>query len=101
LDGYMRSNHSNDWFTIKHCPSEEECAECGNIVLKNLLSMSSFCFLWGGIADILLAHSKTSTWSHCYLLNVWWHVKYIAKFLCYWTYGSLHTLCNVPSYLHF
>jgi len=38
LDGYLRSKGSNDWFTMKHFPSQEECVECKTMVLNNLLS---------------------------------------------------------------
>jgi len=38
LDNYLLSKGSSDWFTMKHIPSEEECAECRKIVLNNLLS---------------------------------------------------------------
>ncbi|KAF8225567.1 hypothetical protein L208DRAFT_419764 [Tricholoma matsutake] len=37
LDSYLRSKSSKDWFTIQHSPSEEECFECRQIVLNNLL----------------------------------------------------------------
>jgi len=45
LDNYLRSKGSNDWFTMKYRPSEEECAECRKIVLNNLLRKSSPCSL--------------------------------------------------------
>ncbi|KIM38991.1 hypothetical protein M413DRAFT_12330 [Hebeloma cylindrosporum] len=37
LDEYLKSKDSHDWFTVKHCPSEEELDECREIVLNNLL----------------------------------------------------------------
>jgi len=61
LDNYLGSMDSNDWFTMKHRPSEEECAECRKIVFNNLLRKSSPCLLSAEIADILSAHPKTST----------------------------------------
>jgi hypothetical protein len=41
LDDYLRSKGSNDWFTVKYLPSEEECVECRKIILDNLLCKSS------------------------------------------------------------
>jgi len=38
LDNYLKSKDTNDWFTMKHFLSEEECSECKKIVLNNLLS---------------------------------------------------------------
>ena len=43
LDDYLRSKGSQDWFTMKHEPSAEECAECQQIVLNNLLCMAILC----------------------------------------------------------
>jgi hypothetical protein len=45
LDDYLRSKASNDWFTMKHGPSQQEHAEYSNIVLNNLLCQSSLCLL--------------------------------------------------------
>jgi len=78
LDDYLRSKGSNDWFTMKHCPSEEECAECRKIVLNNLLCKFSLCFLWAGIADIFLAHPKTLPWWLC------WHMSRTSQ--SFWTW---------------
>ncbi|KAF8240078.1 hypothetical protein L208DRAFT_1352970, partial [Tricholoma matsutake] len=41
LDNYLRSKSSKDWFTIQYSPSEEECFQCRQIVLNNLLCKSS------------------------------------------------------------
>ena len=69
VDNYLRSIGSNDWFTMKHNPSEEECAKCRKIVFNNLLCKSRPCLLWAGSADISSAHSKTSNWSYWDLLE--------------------------------
>jgi len=61
LDNYLRSKDTNDWFTMKYRPSEEECVECRKIILNNLLCKFSLCFILGGFADIFLAHPKTFT----------------------------------------
>jgi len=37
LDNFLRSKGSKDWFTMKHCPSDKELAECRKIALNNLL----------------------------------------------------------------
>ena len=37
---YLMSKGSDDWFTRKHSPSDEERAECRKIVLNNLLRKS-------------------------------------------------------------
>jgi len=34
---YLMSKGSDDWFTTKHSPSDEELAECRKIVFYNLL----------------------------------------------------------------
>ena len=69
LNNYLKSKGSNDWFTIKHHPSEQECAECRKIVLNHLLRKSSPCLFWAIFADISSAHPTTSTWSYWGLLN--------------------------------
>jgi len=38
LENYLTLKHRNDWFTIKHSPSDNECTEFQKIVLDNLLS---------------------------------------------------------------
>jgi len=45
LKAYLMSKKSNDWFTMKFCPSHDECAELRNIVLDNLLRKTSSCLL--------------------------------------------------------
>jgi len=45
VNDYLRSKNSNDWFTMKYCPSEEECVECRKIILNNLLCKFSLCFI--------------------------------------------------------
>jgi len=37
LDDYLRSKGSDDWFTLKYLPSDEELAECRAIAFNNLL----------------------------------------------------------------
>ena len=69
LDNYLKLTGSDDWFTNKHTPSEEECAQCRKIVLNNLLCKFHFYHLCAEIADISLAHSKIFTWSHQDLLG--------------------------------
>src|ERR1700692_2223994 len=39
----LRSKESDDWFTMKHVASEEECAEFRKLVLDNRLRKSSCC----------------------------------------------------------
>jgi len=43
LDDYLRSKDSQNWFTMKHEPSAEECAEFQQIVFNNLFCMASLC----------------------------------------------------------
>ena len=44
LRNYLMLKKSKDWFTIKHCPSNDECTEFQKIVLDNLLRMIDSCF---------------------------------------------------------
>jgi hypothetical protein len=60
LDGYLMSKGGNDWFTVAHVPSEEECVEYRNIVLHNLLCKPSSHLLSAVIVDISSARPKIS-----------------------------------------
>ena len=64
LDNYLRSKCSQDWFTRKHFkPSEEECKEYTDIILKNLLRKPDLHVSQISITDVLYsAHPSPSTW---------------------------------------
>jgi len=105
LNNYLRSIGSNDWFTMKYSPSEEECAECRKIVFNNLLCKSSPCFHWARIANLFSAYPKTSTWSHWNLLEYIVYCKLsvlldIIVWLCD-TYAPMCLATSGPSYLAF
>ena len=62
VDNYLRSKGSNDWFTIKYLPSEEERAEIVKIVFNNLLCKSGcLSFELGFLILISKARPKTSS----------------------------------------
>jgi len=91
LNNYLKSKGSNDWFTIKHYPSEQECAECRKIVFNHLLRKSSPCFLWAISADISSAHPTTSTWSYWDLLECVMACQGYCKLsVYYWTWVLTH-----------
>lgn len=63
LEEYLALKQSDDWFTIRHSPSDDECAEFQKIVLDNLLCKASSCLFYPCVADtISSAHPKLSIW---------------------------------------
>jgi hypothetical protein len=60
LDYLLMSKGGNDWFTVAHLPSEEECVEYRHIVLHNLLRKSSSHLLSAVIVDISSARPTIS-----------------------------------------
>ena len=72
LDDYLRLKGSNDWFTIKHYPSEEERAEYVQIVLNNLLCRFSLCLLWVDLLIYLQPIPQPLLDNIRVCLNVWW-----------------------------
>jgi len=45
LKEYLAVKGSDDWFIIKHSPSDDECAEFWKIVFDNLFGKASSCLL--------------------------------------------------------
>ena len=85
LDEFLRSTGSNDWFTVKHSPSEKECAEYRRIVLNNLLCESSSCLLpW---LELLIYFSPFQNLHLIILESVGIHNGMLSV---------LQTFCNVP-----
>ena len=55
LQDYLMLKGSNDWFIIKHCPSDDECTELQKIVFDNLLSKAFYCPFGAYVSDTILS----------------------------------------------
>ena len=63
LADYLMLKRSDDWFTIKHCPSYDEYTEFRKIVFDNLFGKACPYLFWACVSDTIpSAHPKPSIW---------------------------------------
>ena len=59
VEDYLKLKGSNDWFTMKHSPSYDECCELQKIVVDNLLRKAGHFILQACVADIISSAQST------------------------------------------